>query len=63
MPESLKSVEVRGKLVDALRLDLAGPSDGLGDPEEVLPKAPSRTAVVMKPCGAALQPLTQSGPG
>jgi hypothetical protein len=28
MPESLKSVEVRGKLVDALRLDLAGPSDG-----------------------------------
>jgi hypothetical protein len=42
MPETMKSVEVRSKLVDALRLDLIGPLDGLSDPKEVLPQAPSR---------------------
>ncbi|HET9741888.1 MAG TPA: DISARM system helicase DrmA [Terriglobales bacterium] len=38
----ISSVDVRGKLVDALRLDLVGPSDTLGDRNEVLPQAPSR---------------------
>jgi len=42
MPESMQSAEVRSKLVDALRLDLVGPADGLGDTNEVLPRAPSR---------------------
>ena len=42
MPEELKSVEVRGKLVDALRLDLVGPSETLGDAKEALPQSPSR---------------------
>lgn len=42
MSEELKSVEVRSKLVDALHLDLVGPSDSLGDPKEVLPQSPSR---------------------
>ena len=42
MPEELKSVEVRGRLVDALQLDLIGPSGTLGDPKEVLPQSPSR---------------------
>ena len=42
MPEETKSVEVRSKLVDALRLDLVGPSDSLGDVKEVLPQSPSR---------------------
>ena len=35
MPEELKSVEVRGKLVDALRLDLVGPSDILATPKKL----------------------------
>ncbi|MBX5495627.1 MAG: helicase, partial [Bryobacteraceae bacterium] len=38
----MKAVDVRERLVDALRLDLVGPSDGLGDAAEVLPQAPSR---------------------
>jgi hypothetical protein len=38
----MTSVEVRSRLVDALRLDLIGPSETLGDPKEVLPQAPSR---------------------
>src|SRR5437868_9970238 len=38
----MKSLEVRSRLVDALRLDLIGPSDALGDPKEVVPQAPSR---------------------
>ena len=38
----MEPVEVRGKLVDALRLDLVGPDEGLGDPHEALPTAPSR---------------------
>ena len=42
MPEELKSVEVRDKLVDALRLDLVGPSEHLGDAKEGLPQSPSR---------------------
>lgn len=42
MPGEMKSVEVRGKLVDALRLDLVGPDEQLGDSKEVLPQAPSR---------------------
>ncbi len=42
MPEEMTSVEVRSKLVEALRLDLVGPSDSVGDPAEVLPQAPSR---------------------
>jgi hypothetical protein len=42
MPEEMKSVDVRGRLVEALRLDLIGPSDALGDAQEVLPQSPSR---------------------
>ena len=42
MPEEMKSVDVRSKLVDALRLDLIGPSETLGNPQEVLPQSPSR---------------------
>jgi len=40
----MNSVEVRQKLVDALRLDLIGPDParGLGTPDEVLPQWPSR---------------------
>src|SRR4051812_20795724 len=38
----MTSVEVRRQLVDALRLDLVGPGDGLGSADEVLPQAPSR---------------------
>ena len=38
----MTSVEVRSRLVDALRLDLIGPSETLGDPKEVLAQAPSR---------------------
>jgi hypothetical protein len=40
--EEMKSVDVRERLVDALRLDLAGPGNGVGDAAEVLPQAPSR---------------------
>src|SRR6266571_7127156 len=42
MPEIMRSVEVRSKLVEALRLDLVGPSDDLGNVNEVLSQAPSR---------------------
>src|SRR5437879_5155724 len=38
----MKSVEVRSKLVEALKLDLVGPAENLGNPEEILPQAPSR---------------------
>src|SRR5438105_7492480 len=44
----MKPVDVRGKLIDALRLDLVGPGEVLGpanrvlgDPSEVLPQKPS----------------------
>ncbi len=36
------SVEVRQTLVDALRLDLVGPQEGIGNPQELLPEPPSR---------------------
>lgn len=36
------AAEVREKLLDALRLDLVGPTGDLGDPKETLPQAPSR---------------------
>ena len=35
------SADVRRELVDALRLDLVGPSLGLGNPEEILAEPPS----------------------
>lgn len=38
----MKPVEVRRELADALKLDLVGPSERLGSPNEVLPQAPSR---------------------
>lgn len=37
----MTSADVRRELVDALRLDLVGPSLGLGNPEEVLAEPPS----------------------
>src|SRR6516165_10806044 len=37
----MSSVELRSSLVDALRLDLVGPSEGVGDQNEALPQAPS----------------------
>lgn len=42
MAEQTTSVEIRGKLVEALRLDLVGPGTELGNPIEILPQAPSR---------------------
>jgi hypothetical protein len=38
----MTSAQVRGKLVEALKLDLVGPGQALGDPVEVLPQSPSR---------------------
>ena len=38
----MTSVEVRGQLVEALRLDLVGPEEGSELDREVLPQAPSR---------------------
>jgi hypothetical protein len=38
----MKPVEVRRELANALKLDLVGPSETLGTPNEVLPQAPSR---------------------
>src|SRR5438552_16417859 len=38
----MKPVDVRRELSDALKLDLVGPSERLGSPDEVLPQAPSR---------------------
>jgi hypothetical protein len=40
--KDMKPLEIRGKLVEALRLDLVGPGNGLGNPAEVLPQSPSR---------------------
>src|SRR5258708_38202901 len=42
MSQEISSVQIRGKLVDALRLDLVGPSETLGDQKEILPQSPSR---------------------
>lgn len=38
----MKPLEVRHELVDALNLDLVGPSERLGSATEILPQAPSR---------------------
>lgn len=35
-------LQIRKQMVDALRLDMIGPEDGLGSPEEILPEPPSR---------------------
>lgn len=35
-------IDVRGQLVDALQLDLVGPSGPLGNPNEILAQSPSR---------------------
>ena len=37
----MKPVDVRTSIVDALQLDLIGPRDGLGAPDEILPQRPS----------------------
>jgi hypothetical protein len=39
---STTALEVRQELVDAMQMDLIGPSGPLGDPKEVLAQAPSR---------------------
>ena len=38
----MKPTDVRSQLIDALRLDLVGPTGTVGDPSEILPQAPSR---------------------
>ena len=38
----MKPVQVRRELTNALKLDLVGPEDGLGTPNEVLSQAPAR---------------------
>lgn len=38
----MTSAEVRTELVNALKLDLVGPGQRLGDPNEILPQPPSR---------------------
>lgn len=38
----MECVDVRKQLIEALQLDLVGPSCTLGDPKEILPQAPSR---------------------
>jgi len=40
--DELKPLLIRSQLVDALQLDLIGPSGSLGDPKEILPQTPSR---------------------
>jgi hypothetical protein len=42
MPSPTSPVDVRRDLVDALQLDLIGPTGALGNHKEVLPQAPSR---------------------
>ena len=42
MPPQMTSAQVRTKLVDALKLDLVGPGEQLGNPAEILPQSPSR---------------------
>src|SRR5690242_5441843 len=42
MAEEMNSVQVRGRLVEALKLDLIGPCGDIGNATEVLPQAPSR---------------------
>lgn len=38
----MNSFQVRERLVEALKLDLVGPTDGVGAIDEVLPQPPSR---------------------
>lgn len=38
----MNPIDVRSKLVDALRLDLIGPTGTLGTPDETLFQAPAR---------------------
>ena len=38
----MKPIDVRNELIDALRLDLVGPTGSLGTPNETLPQAPSK---------------------
>lgn len=40
MAARMTSVQVRSKLVEALKLDLVGPEKNLGDLAEVLPSLP-----------------------
>ena len=42
MDAETTSAQVRNKLVEALKLDLVGPEQGLGDAAEILPQSPSR---------------------
>ena len=60
MAEEMTSVQVRSKLVEALRLDLVGPGTNLGDPKEVLPQAPSRWYLTgfLVPLGAKAEQRT-----
>ena len=60
MAEEMTSAEVRSKLVEALRLDLVGPGTNLGDPQEVLPQAPSRWYLTgfLVPLGAKAEQRT-----
>ena len=53
--KQMKSVDVRGKLVEALELDLVGPTGELGDPAEILSQSPSRWYLTgfLVPIGAA----------
>ncbi len=53
--KQMKSVDVRGKLVEALELDLVGPTGELGNPAEVLSQSPSRWYLTgfLVPIGAA----------
>lgn len=60
MPEEIKPIEIRSKLVEALRLDLVGPGVHLGDASEVLPQAPSRWYLTgfLVPLGAKTEQRT-----
>jgi hypothetical protein len=60
MAEEMTSVEVRSKLVEALRLDLVGPGITLGNPTEVLTQAPSRWYLTgfLVPLGAKAEQRT-----
>jgi hypothetical protein len=42
MAAGMSSAEARGKLVEAIKLDLVGPEMNLGDLAEILPQSPSR---------------------
>lgn len=42
MSDARTPVEFRGNLIEALQIDLIGPTDALGDHKELLPQTPSR---------------------